>query len=238
VEQAPDPERDVEALVKSCIPLVRHYVTQMVSSGSPLSYDDALGEGYVGLVRAARNYRLDGGSSFSTFASIAIKGAILDAIRRASPLSRGTRRETQRFLLVADSLQSANGREATMDEIAESMGVEVARVQELRGHANIRVLSLEKRLEERSEAGMPAAREDTEERILQAAEAAELRQAIEQLPPREQAIIKGFFFQGRRHQDVAAEMGISESRVSQLQKRALRRIRSILEEGDELRLAA
>lgn len=223
--------------IESCLPLVKHYASQMVSSNSPLSFEDAVGEGYVGLVRAARNYRLDGGSSFSTFASIAIKGAILDAIRRASPLSRNGRKETQRFQTVADNIQSS-GREATLHEIADKMGLDVDRAREVRDQASIRVVSLEQRLAERSDATMPASDDCLEDTVIQAVEAAQVRLAMEQLPQREQAIIRSFFFQGRKHQEVAAQMGISESRVSQLQKRALQRMRQILEDSDELRPAA
>lgn len=231
-------EQSISELIESCLPLVKHYAGQMTFAGSPLSYEDAVSEGHIGLVRAARNFRKDGGSSFSTFASIAIKGAILDALRRASPLSRKNRRDVQVLQEVADDLQARTGREATVQELAAAMGLDTERVQEIRDQSRIRVLSLERRLEENSEASAPTAADDIEDLFVQAAEAAEVRYVVEQLPWRERVIIESFFFGGRRHQDVAAEMGISESRVSQIQKRALARLRLMLAEREGLRLAA
>jgi RNA polymerase sigma factor for flagellar operon FliA len=220
------------------VPLVHHFARQIVAAGGPLSLEDAIGEGFIGLTRAARNFREGHGASFSTFASIAIKGAILDALRRATPLSRSGHRSTQRFLSEADRLHNELGREATLGEIAESMGVTPERAAEIKSKTKLQVLSLEGHYFDENKTLDLAADDDTEKRVMDYCTARELRDFVDQLPKRERIIIKRRFFQDRSLRQIGQELGVSESRVSQIHARALRLLRQMMRDNGELFEAA
>ena len=227
-----------ERQVESCLPLVQHFARQIVASGGPLSVEDAIGEGCIGLTRAARNFREGHGASFSTFASIAIKGAILDALRRASPLSRSGHRTTQKYLTEADRLHNELGREATLSEIATSLGTSVSKAADIRSKTHLQVLSLESHYYDENKTLDLASDENTEGQVLSHSTAQELRGFVDALPRREKIIIKRRFFQERSLRQIGDELGVSESRVSQIHARALKMLRRMIEEEGDLSRAA
>jgi len=77
----------------SVLPMVRYFARRLVPRDAPIELEDGVSEGNVGLVRAARAFDPKRGVAFSTFAAISIRGAIIDALRRATPVSRRRSRE-------------------------------------------------------------------------------------------------------------------------------------------------
>jgi RNA polymerase sigma factor FliA len=184
--------------------------------------DDLVGYGLTGLLQARDRFDPTRGVQFNTFAYYRVRGAILDGVRRMAFLPRGVHRRVRLA-------------EAT-DAVAEPIG-------EARGQAppsaGAAAAALDGALGKLSAAfALSALGQDPQEPVqdpegsLAEAEAAgRVRQAVRGLPERERALVEGFYFQGRRFDEVAAELGISKSWASRLHAKALDRLRGALDGG-------
>ena len=225
--------RDKDELIESCRAMVVHYARRLVHQNGPLELEDAIGEGNVGLVRAANSFDPDRGISFSTYAAISINGAILDALRRLSPGSRSARREFRSYEQARTGMMLELGREPEEAEVAARLNVEPSRLEEMHRYRGLRLVSIESEFDGAGEADL-SGNEDTEDRVLSMIEAQELRQVIATLMPREREIIHRHYIQGHSQKDIAGDLGVSESRVSQLQRRALKHLRLMIEDSEEV----
>jgi RNA polymerase sigma factor for flagellar operon FliA len=188
-------------VVDTLLPLVRT-IARTMSHGLPavVELDDLVHDGVVGLLECARRFDPSRGVDFRTYAAHRIRGAILDGLRARDPLPRSIRRA----LKMAERERGA----------APSRGA-AARVAHL--------VSLE-------EAGpVPEDGEAPEERLLQEELRAAVLRAVADLPPRDRAVLHLRFTQGWRLREVAAHYSISISRVAELQERAIRRLRAVLD---------
>jgi len=226
-ERAPavlDPA-EMAVRVAAMLPLVRHVVAD-VATRVPRFVDreELVAAGMLGLTQAAHSYDAGRGVSFQAFARLRIRGAVLDELRGRDPLSRGARRRANQITAAATALHDALGRPPTDVETADHLGVEVAVVRQARDDAS-RAMQIERstgdvdstNLAERAnggDGGPLAALLDTELRGY-------LIDAVAALPDRLRIIVVGHFFDGREMQEIAAELGVTASRVSQLCARAI-----------------
>ena len=135
-------ERD--RLVEQYLPLVRHVAARMpVVAPASMSRDDFFSAGLVGLMHAAAQFDETRGASFKTFAFTAVRGAILDEIRRHDPVSRGRRDRLRQWDRASEELRAELGREPTIPEIADAVKLEEAEVESIKRSAQTPV-SLEK----------------------------------------------------------------------------------------------
>ena len=221
---------DEDALVREHLPLVRRVVAD-VSSKMPrhAARDDLMSAGLVGLAQAARNYDASRGVPFHRYATTRIKGALLDELRGSDWASRPVRAKARRMEVVIERLTATLGRAPTAPEIADAMGVRVATVESL--HSDVHratVLNYESMLVSGDTESVLLVDEATPEVTLLGREVnAYLVDAVRSLPPRLQTVIIGYFFEDRSMHDIGAELGVSESRVSQLRSEAL----DLLREG-------
>src|SRR5262245_51024405 len=111
-------------LIESCRGMVIHYARRLIQNNGTMDLEDAIGEGNIGLVRAANAYDPARGVAFSTFAAFSIQGAIVDAMRRASPGSRAARRAFRTYEAERTVLTAELGREPTEAEVAVRMNVD------------------------------------------------------------------------------------------------------------------
>jgi RNA polymerase sigma factor FliA len=225
-----------EELVQGCVTLVHHLARQYASQNSRISLEDLVSEGYVGLVQASKKFDEGRGVKFSTFATTRIRGAMMDSLRRARPLSRPMAEKIAKVTSLSDHLAAKAGREPTQVEVARNLHLSPAKASEVMRMRSLRLTSLDVQTEELHHE-FADGEESPEEQAIQTVLEQELRGHVARLVPRDRDIIHRIFWLRQKHSTVADDLGISESRVSQLQTRALGRLRDMLAEDDELKAA-
>lgn len=213
-----------EALVREHLPLVRRAVAEL-SARMPrhAARDDLVSAGMVGLAQAARNFDATLGVPFHRYAATRIKGSLLDELRANDWASRPVRAKARGMEVAVERLTAKLGRTPNQTELAESMGVALSIVQGLAADLHrATVLNYDSMLVSGDGEGVLLVDDETPElELLERERNAYLVDAIRSLPPRLQVVVKGYFFQNRSMQDIGAELGVSESRVSQLRAEAL-----------------
>jgi RNA polymerase sigma factor for flagellar operon FliA len=225
-----------EDLIESCIPMVYHFASRLNSGNTYLDYTDIVSEGYVGLVQAANAFDDTVGASFSSFAAQRIRGAMIDAIRAAAPLSRKTAATVKQYEEAVEQVSANAGRSADDSEIAVHLNIDVNDVKKMKTWNNFRLVSLDDHHPD-SQSYDVADDYDLEDDVIASVSGDSLRSYIDRLMPRDRAIIDRIYFQGYSQRSVAQCYNISESRLSQVRRRALESLRSMIDADGELAVA-
>jgi len=210
-------------LVRQHLPLVGHLVRETMSRvPAHVNRDDLTSAGLAALVQAARSYDADRGVSFSRYASTRVRGAILDELRSIDWASRSVRRRARQVDEVRNSLAAQLGRLPSDGEIAAALGVgvdEIAANEEDVSRAVVMSLQGfgEAPIDDMLASHIPGPEELVEHRE----KVAYLQDAVAELPERLRTVIEGYFFSERPMAEIAAELGVTESRVSQMRAEAL-----------------
>lgn len=213
-----------DALVRQHLPLVRHAVTELsVKMPRHAPRDDLMSAGMVGLAQAARNYDESRGVPFHRYAATRIKGALLDELRTYDWASRPVRAKARKMDQASERLTAMLGRAPTSGELAGALGVEEAAVQGLNADLHrATVLNYDSMLASGDSDGVLLVDDvNPELELLDRERNAYLVDAVRSLPERLQTVVLGYFFEDRSMQDIGAQLGVSESRVSQLRAEAL-----------------
>jgi len=220
--------------IVATLPFVEQ-LARRVAATMPHSIDigDLVQDGVLGLIDAAHRFDEERGIKFETFAERRIRGAMIDALRKDA-WPRGVRRQRRELEAAREALRREMGCEPSLADLAERMGSDEKRL----GRTIVRINAIESTSplannENLNEASLPAALIPSEPEAPDAAyERAEtsdkVRAAIASLPPREQKVIGLYYFQEATMKQIGAEIGVNESRVSQLHARAIRRLRDAL----------
>jgi RNA polymerase sigma factor for flagellar operon FliA len=194
---------------------------------------DLIQDGVIGLIDAAHRFDESRGIKFETFAERRIRGAMIDALRKDA-WPRGVRRQRRELEAAREQLRRELGCEPSLADLAAKMGSDEKRL----GRTIVRINTIESTSplasgENLDESTLPAALMPSEpEQPDTAYEKSEtkdrIRAAIESLPAREQKVIGLYYYQEATMKQIGAEIGVNESRVSQLHARAIRRLREAL----------
>jgi RNA polymerase sigma factor for flagellar operon FliA len=223
-------------LIRQHLCLVGPIANQM-ATGFPRHVDrqDLARAGTLGLVEAAGRFDPDRGVPFGRFAAARIRGAILDTVRSVDWAPRSLRRSARRLQRAEQHLTAEYGRAPTPMELAAELTTSPGAIAELRaGIARATVLALDGHGASTDDDPVDTALVDrTAPEPGEAFERTELvdllRQAVRRLPERQRAVVVGYFIDGRTSQELAAEMGVTESRVSQLRTQAIATLRGDIE---------
>lgn len=218
VNATPDP---TNVLVVENLALVGYHVNAMLGRvPSYVSRADLVSAGHLALVRAARAYDETTGVPFARYAALRIKGALIDELRGMDWVSRGARRRARQVTEVADQLTAALGRAPQRAELAAAMGVGVDEVDSARSDAEIRVLSMDG-FDGSIAESVVASGPGPEESLLADERLAYLRAGVDALPERLRHVVTELFFHDRPVAELADELGVTQSRISQLRTEAL-----------------
>ncbi|MDO9377678.1 MAG: sigma-70 family RNA polymerase sigma factor, partial [Nocardioidaceae bacterium] len=221
---------DLDTLVREHMPLVGHLVREMYARiPAHVDRDDLTGTGLAALVVAAKAWDPDRGVSFARYAAIRVRGALLDELRGLDWASRSVRRRARELDTTRNTIAAQLGRTPTDTELAHATGLTT---KELATHADDIARSVVMSLQgfdDRQVDDLVATRAPAVDTIIEHRERiAYLHDAIATLPPRLRTVIEGWFIHDRPMADIATELDITESRVSQMRAEALTLLKDAL----------
>jgi RNA polymerase sigma factor for flagellar operon FliA len=217
-----------DRLVREHLPLVQYVVAEIVHRvPNHVSRSDLVSAGMLGLAQAARTFDPARGIAFDRFASTRIRGALLDELRGRDWASRSVRARARGLQAATDALTNRLGRAPSAEETARELGVPVDEVHKLTEDVHrATVLNYDSLVTEGdAESFLPTADAGPEETILDRERKAYLMDAVRALPERLRHVVAAYFFEERSMQSIADELGVTESRISQLRSEALALLR-------------
>jgi RNA polymerase sigma factor for flagellar operon FliA len=221
----PDPDR----LVRAHLGLVRKIAWHTHARvSSALDIEELVQTGMVALIEASRSYEDRGQALFSTYASVRIRGAMIDALRKQATLCRSALRKRRDLTAARARLSGALGRNPSDEELAAEMGL---RLEDLHGLVSatqaVRYESMDEVYSDHSiwfaDEG-PDAFEALQSRDMQRAVAA----AIRDLPEREAIVLQLYFVEELNLEEIGQVLGVGAARICQIKKVALEKVRKLL----------
>ncbi|RNL61041.1 sigma-70 family RNA polymerase sigma factor [Nocardioides marmoriginsengisoli] len=221
-------ERD--ALITSSIPVVTHIVRETMGRvPSHVSRDDLTSAGLTALVQASKSYDESRGVPFARYAATRVRGAVLDELRGIDWASRSVRRRARDLDATRSQLAGILGRVPSAGEVAQAAGLTLTEIaQNDEDIARAQVLSLQGAQDSSLDDVLPAAGPTPEQLVEHRERLAYLVEAVAELPDRLRIVVSDYFLEERPMADIAAELGVSESRVSQMRAEALVLLRDAL----------
>ena len=215
--------REQERLIRENMALVGHMVREMLFKVPPhVHRDDLASAGYTALVTAAQAFDAGRGIPFGRFAAVRVRGALLDELRSMDWATRSVRSRARRADVARQELTAKLGRTPTPTELAELLGVAVGELSNVDDDVQrAAVLSLQGFAAGTAEDMVTESDLNPEEMLLHRERIGYLHDAVAVLPERLRFVVEASFLQERPLAEVAAELGVTESRVSQLRTEAL-----------------
>ena len=216
------------SVVEDLLPLVKSIALRIrVKLPDFIELDDLTQAGLIGLLNACQSYDPNQGANFQTYASIRIRGAILDELRRNDWLPRSVQTQLGEVSQAITKVEGRLGRVAQDREVAQEMNMPIEAYRELTTKLSAARLVYFDASAEGSEelpvsgAEPEAQHSDDELRAL-------LRAGIDTLPEREKLMMSLYYVEELNIREIAAVLEVTEGRVSQLHGQALTRLRSRL----------
>ena len=213
------------------LPFVEALARRMAAS-MPHSIDlrDLVQDGVIGLIDAAHRFDEKRGIKFETFAERRVRGAMIDALRRDA-WPRGIRRVRRELEAAREKLRHELGSEPSLADLAEHMGSDEARLS----RTIVRINTIESTsplatVDSVAAANLPRVMVPLElptpDKTCERGEVAtRIREAIKALPWRERKVVGRYYYGDVTMKQIGSEIGVNESRVSQLHARAVQRLR-------------
>jgi RNA polymerase sigma factor for flagellar operon FliA len=210
-------------------------LARRVASSMPHSIElkDLVQDGMIGLIDAACRFDEARGIKFETFAERRVRGAMIDALRRDA-WPRGVRRQRRELEAAREQLRKELGSEPSLADLAARLGSDETRL----GRTIVRIHTIESTSplsssDKTDNSSVPAALIPSEptppDRAFEQQEVRDrIRAAIVTLPPRERKVIGLYYYGDATMKQIGAEIGVNESRVSQLHARAVQRLKKAL----------
>lgn len=225
---------DRDALIRQYSPLVRRLAHHMMAKLPPsIQVDDLIQVGLIGLSEALTRFEATQGVQFETFATQRIRGAMIDELRENDWMSRGSRKSQKEIEVALTRLEHKLGRSPSESEIAAELGLDLADYQALLYKVKGTQLVYLEDMSGSSEGEdgfldrhMVDGDADPMQLLRNQRIRGALVDAIKHLPEREQYIMSMYYEQDMNLKEIAAVLGITESRVCQLHSQSIARLRA------------
>jgi RNA polymerase sigma factor for flagellar operon FliA len=207
--------------------------------GYNVEYDDLVGYGTFGLIDAVDKFDYSKGVKFETYASLRIRGAILDQIRKMDWIPRSIRQKQRKMDTAYHNLELKYGRMANDEEIAEELEISVDELETWQNQTKItNVISLDEFMEQGTESKVEqglTADFDQPDRIYEKQELKDiLIKTLESLTDKEKKVIILYYYEELTLKEISHILEVSESRISQLHTKALQKMKTKLGANMEL----
>lgn len=222
-----------EKIILEYAPLVKVVAGRLsMYLGYNVEYEDLVSYGIFGLIDAIDKFDCLKEVKFETYASLRIRGAILDQIRKMDWIPRTIRQKQKRIEAVIKEIEQETGHSATEEEIAEKLGISNDEYVDWQSQMKITgLVSLNEYMEQGSDVSQDAGRntaarfESPEERVEKTELAKVLGEALELLTEKERKVITLYYYEDLTLKEISNVLEVSESRISQLHTRALQKMK-------------
>ncbi len=205
-----------------------------------IELDDLVSAGFEGLRSAQIRFDAKAGARFGTYAEFRIRGAILDRIRDDHPLPKWLEAKSREIESAAYLLRQRHNREATLDEMAEFLGVKSTELEDLMCRLQSRNYSLVDGEWECSDSGpviqhVPSHQPGPDQALQRSELHSIFSRLFDRLPPQERRVMSMRYEDELTNREIGRELKLHDSRVSRLHSRAVERLREWLQTSPELR---
>lgn len=223
-----------EALILRYVPLVHFVIRRLgLTPHTRNEYEDLVSQGLLGLIAAVDGFDPARGTQFSTYATVRIRGQILDHLRSMDWLPRSARRRAKAIQEANTELWASLHREPTDEELASHLDMDIETLRKSVVEAGRIFISLDANEEQQEDISLHETLSDpTQVDPSEAYDEKELKkrlmEALKRLSTREQLLLSLYYFDGLTMREVGDVLGVSESRICQLHARTLMNVKSLL----------
>lgn len=223
-----------EQLIIEYSPLVKIVAGRLgMYLGGNLEYEDLVSYGIFGLIDAIDKFNLDKEVKFETYASLRIRGAILDQVRKMDWIPRTIRQRQRKVDDAVKNLENKLGRSATDDEIAQELGLSADEYADWQNQMKVtNLVSLNEFEDQGPEPVMDARHNSHFAEPEKAMEKEGLKEALanslELLTEKEKQVILFYYYEEMTLKEISLVLEVSESRISQLHTKALQKMKKTM----------
>lgn len=223
-----------EELILEYVPLVKLVAGRLnMYLGYTVEYDDLVSYGVFGLIDAIDKFDLCKGIKFETYASLRIRGSILDQIRKMDWIPRSVRQKQKQIENAIAKLEKEKGSNVKDSDIANELGITLDEYRGWESQTNIsNIASLDEFMEQGTDGSVKEFRNNTyiepEEAIDRTEVKKMLMEALELLTEKEKKVVLLYYYEELTLKEVASVLEVSESRISQLHSKALEKMKKYL----------
>ena len=223
-----------EKIILEYAPLVKIVAGRLsMYLGYNVEYDDLVGYGIFGLIDAIDKFDVNKDVKFETYASLRIRGSILDQIRKMDWIPRTVRQKQKKIDEAIRKIETATGRTATDEEIAEELQVSGDELLNWQSQLKVtNMVSLNEYVEQGMEPVMDARGNShfiqPEDSVAQEELKKVLEQSLEVLTEKERKVITLYYYEDLTLKEISNILEVSESRISQLHTKALAKMRKTM----------
>ncbi|NLP34608.1 MAG: FliA/WhiG family RNA polymerase sigma factor [Clostridiales bacterium] len=210
--------------------------------GNNVEYDDLVGYGVFGLIDAIDKFDYTKGVKFETYASLRIRGSILDHIRKMDWIPRSIRQKQKKLDQAYQNLELRNGRIASDEEVAKELDIGLDELEQWQNQTKItNIISLDEFMDQGSEGSIEknfALSYEQPEKIIEKQELKDLLiKTLEILTEKEKTVITLYYYEDLTLKEISHILEVSESRISQLHTKALQKMKIKLGKNIDILLA-
>jgi len=223
-----------EKLILHYAPLVKYVAGRLsIHLCQHVEYEELTSCGIFGLIDAIEKFKPEKGVKFETYASLRIRGAIIDNIRKMDWVPRTLRKKNRELDTVYHELEALYGREPTDTELAEKLDISVEETRELLKKSSVvALISLDEYLEVNHEHNFfdknPDMADNPEVKLERQETKKMLAAAIDKLSEKEKKVITLYYYEDLTLKEISRIMGVSESRISQIHSKAILKLNTKL----------
>ena len=223
-----------EQIIVEYVPLVKLVAGRLnMYLGYTVEYDDLVGYGIFGLIDAIDKFDYGKGIKFETYASLRIRGSILDQIRKMDWIPRSVRQKQKQMESAVTKLEKEKGANVKDKDIAQELGISLEEYQNWEGLTNIsNIASLDEFMEQGTDSGVKEFRNTAYIEPEEAVDREEIKKmlmaALELLTEKERKVVLLYYYEDLTLKEVAQVLEVSESRISQLHSKALEKMKKHL----------
>ncbi|SNX55493.1 FliA/WhiG family RNA polymerase sigma factor [Thermoanaerobacterium sp. RBIITD] len=219
-------------IIVKYMPLVKHIVKRIcISDVSKEDIDDLVSQGMIGLIDAVNRYDITKGVKFETYASIRIKGEIIDYLRKKDWIPRSLKKRYKNIEKTIETLEQEFKREPSIDEIMAATGISKNDVLKTLSYMNAGYISsLDEVIENNLKISSVSDVEiiNPEDEVLSSDLKNNIAKAIDMLQEKERLIVTLYYFEDLNYKEISKILGLTESRISQIHSKAIKKLRERL----------